>query len=154
MTGNRLSKPLHERFWEKVNRLPGEDGCWEWTGSIDAWGYGQFWYNDRPLKAHRWIFEMASGPLPEGYLACHKCDNRRCVRIGHLFAGTGQDNSDDAVRKGRFSRHGTKKLPAEVKSGIATMHAEGKSLREVADHFKVSVKTAHKYVRAEKVHFK
>ena len=29
-----------ERFWSKVSKQP--TGCWEWTGSLDKSGYGNF----------------------------------------------------------------------------------------------------------------
>lgn len=35
----RITRPLLDRFWEKVDRL-GPDECWPWTGSVDQHGYG------------------------------------------------------------------------------------------------------------------
>lgn len=33
---------VEDRFWAKVNKLDGEDACWEWTAWRSKHGYGQF----------------------------------------------------------------------------------------------------------------
>lgn len=91
-----------ERFMSKVD-TSGE--CWEWTGAIKAKGYGAFWQNGRSIRAHRFSWELHCGPIPDGLMVLHHCDNRRCVRPEHLFLGTAQDNILDAYQKGRVERH-------------------------------------------------
>jgi len=54
------------------------------------------------VYAHRLAWELTYGPIPDGMLVCHHCDNPICCRPDHLFLGTPSDNMQDALRKGRF----------------------------------------------------
>jgi hypothetical protein len=105
-----------ERFWSKVDKSAGPDGCWPWIGArFKRTGYGQFGYQGRPQAAHR-VGKILAGepPLGPGLDACHTCDNRLCCNPAHTFWGTRLENVQDMVRKGRNSRgpeHGQATLP-------------------------------------------
>lgn len=104
--------PVGDRFWPHVAKSA---GCWEWTGSRHRNGYGQFYYRG-PAMAHRVSWELANGPVPDGMLVCHRCDNPPCVRPDHLFLGTQADNLVDMVSKGR---HWTAHHPERLSRGDA-----------------------------------
>lgn len=99
-----------ERFWTKVDRSAGPEGCWLWTAA--TWKppstYGQFPHRGKLLRAHRVSYELAHGPIPEGLVVCHTCDTPRCVNPSHLWVGTNADNTRDRDRKGRHRWRKTK----------------------------------------------
>jgi predicted DNA-binding protein (UPF0251 family) len=92
------------RFWSKVNKSAGPDGCWLWTASAHPRGYGRFGLRGRTVYAHRLSYELAYGDILDGLDVCHSCDHPSCQNPAHLFAGTRGDNMADAVNKGRTAR--------------------------------------------------
>lgn len=44
---------------------------------------------------------LINGPIRDGLYVLHKCDNRLCVRVDHLFLGTQKENLADMRSKGR-----------------------------------------------------
>lgn len=93
--------PLTERFWRKVDKSAGPEGCWPWTGSRHGFGYGFVSAGGKRRGAHRVSWELANGPIPDGLSVCHRCDNPPCVNPAHLFLGTVGDNTRDMMAKGR-----------------------------------------------------
>ena len=63
-----------------------ENGCWEWTGTINLDGYGVHRWNGRQVKAHRLVYEMFCDEDISGVIVHHKCKNIRCVNPKHLEA--------------------------------------------------------------------
>ncbi len=80
---------------------PTTEGCIETTWARSSDGYGRRWVGGRHVRAHRYAWEMANGPVPDGLAVLHHCDNPPCVNPAHLFLGTLGDNNKDRARKGR-----------------------------------------------------
>ncbi|MCK4232488.1 HNH endonuclease [candidate division WOR-3 bacterium] len=93
-------------------------GCWNVVSHIpDSVGYIQIKRNCRQTRAHRYSWELACGPIPNGLFVRHHCDNPICINPEHLFLGTNKDNMQDAARKGKIPHfhgeaHGSHKLTA------------------------------------------
>lgn len=119
------------KFWLLVDRQP--DGCWQWLGFRDRWGYGQF---ERNTKAHQQSYRYVNGPIPSGMVICHSCDNPSCVRPDHLFAGTWLDNSRDMAGKGRAH---FQKVDRALYDDIRRAYAAGGvTQKELGDQFGLS----------------
>jgi hypothetical protein len=88
-----------ERLWKRTT--VDANGCWVWGGTVNTKGYGEFSCRNKPTRLHRFSFAFHKGPIPEGKLICHTCDNRRCWNPEHLWAGTNKENMVDCSRKGR-----------------------------------------------------
>lgn len=147
---------VQKRFWSKVKDC-GDGKCAEWAGARSA-GYGRFNLGKGLgiQLAHRVSWEFANGPIPEGLYVCHRCDNRACVKVDHLFLGTAQDNSTDALSKGRIergtshwskrhpdlwiegSKHSCSKLTSEQVGEIVSCSKKGLSTRNIARLFSIS----------------
>ncbi len=78
-------------------------GCWIWQRCMTKRGYGYIGVSGYNQFAHRLSYLIHRGPLLPGQVVCHKCDTPSCINPNHLFAGTMQDNTRDAVRKGRMT---------------------------------------------------
>lgn len=104
----RFSDP-DKYLWEHIDKKH-PSGCWVYSGAVDQHGYGRpaKIFPDRVKRryyAHRRVYEIECGPIPEGMHVLHKCDNPPCCNPKHLFLGTHMDNMKDKRAKGREARH-------------------------------------------------
>lgn len=110
-------------------------GCMEFTGCVQGNGYARATVNRKTDYAHRHVYRLLKGEIPEGMDVCHTCDNRKCINPDHLFLGSRLDNMQDAKAKGRISageKHSSA-VPKGEKSHNAKLTAiKVKVIREVA----------------------
>lgn len=120
-----LSQKDIARFWSKVDKSAGSDGCWVWKTRTDRDGYGRFCANDKTYGAHRIAYRLIVGEIPDELCVLHNCpdgDCSSCVNPSHLWLGTAAENNVDRKNKGRGGcgkgeRHGTVTHPERVARG-------------------------------------
>lgn len=71
---------LEERLGRRI--APRPDGCWGWDGGKRAYPTVNVYGENR--AAHRLVYEILVGPIPDGHHLHHECENTRCVNPAHL----------------------------------------------------------------------
>lgn len=135
------ARPIEARLFAKIDKR-GPDECWPWTARSQVEGYGYMTVSTGVnALAHRKVFELAHGPIPEGLDVCHHCDNPPCCNPAHLFSGTRTDNVRDSKAKGRHAhgeKHGGAKL---TESQVLAIRAANGTQREIAARFHIGQQT-------------
>lgn len=78
-----------------------DDGCHEWTAGTDNHGYGVLKVDGEVRRATRLSWQVRYGPIPDGLVVMHLCDNPPCINPDHLVLGTHGANVRDALNKRR-----------------------------------------------------
>lgn len=119
-------------------------GCWEVNKSL-AKGYPMIKVVGKQWRCSRLYYTYVNGPIPDGMLVCHTCDNPLCVNPEHLFLGTPRDNNHDMITKGRLKPpkgegHHATSLTVEDVVRIRETYAQGNVTQyELADQYNVTV---------------
>ncbi len=108
MTYIRPIIPVKERLLASC-KPNGKTGCWDWVRYVypdkhPTIGTGlKRLGNSKKVKAHRVSYEIFVGPIPDGLVVRHKCDNKLCVNPEHLEVGTQRDNLLDKIERGQHN---------------------------------------------------
>jgi hypothetical protein len=84
-------REARDRFFDKIEFIPFHE-CWEWIGSKNPKGYGNFNYKNKTTSAHRVMFELTYGSVDKDLDVDHICRNRGCVNPRHLRQVTHKQN--------------------------------------------------------------
>lgn len=88
-------------IWKYVSALE-EGECWPYLGGRFGNGYGRFNMKNTSYGAHAIAYEVSSGPIPNGMVVMHKCNNKICCNPNHLVAGTILENTQHASASRAF----------------------------------------------------
>lgn len=99
--------------------------CWIWQGPVYGSGYGAA---SKEL-AHRWAYERARGPIPQGLTIDHLCCVPLCVNPDHLEVVTMAENC---------RRRPTNKLTADDVATMRRLGEEGNAQTTLAKRFGVT----------------
>lgn len=95
----KVDLSLLKRLFSRVNfdgpvpeHRPDLGNCWVCVKNVRPNGYGKLTYKSEDLSAHRLVFSLFVGDIPEGLDLDHLCRNRACVRPHHLEPTTRLEN--------------------------------------------------------------
>lgn len=106
--------------------------------------------NGKWMNAHRAVWVLTFGEIPNGMMVLHKCDTTRCINTAHLFLGTQLDNIQDCISKGRKNpARGEKlsKITSEDVRKILALRGCGFSVPEIARAVPVSESAIYKIIQ-------
>lgn len=83
-------KQILDRFWSKTD-LTGP--CWNWKAGKDRYGYGEFRFDGKMVRSHRFSYEQYFGKIHSDVKLDHLCRNRGCVNPTHLEIVTSKENT-------------------------------------------------------------
>lgn len=114
--------------------------CWEWQMSCMKAGYGQLFVAGKNNYTHRLMYQLMTGPIPEGLELDHLCRNRKCCNPAHLEAVTSKENtrrgqSNEASKNKTHCKQGHEFTPENTRRHKSTggrycrtcMNARGKA---------------------------
>jgi hypothetical protein len=120
--GSGLMPTPLERLNRKIIPEP-NTGCWLWLGCLCHDGYPQTRWpvTQKRGYAHRLVYELMVGPIPDSHELDHTCFVRDCVNPDHLRPLTPTENKkyrkvpgvskEELVRRGRERARENRKDP-------------------------------------------
>lgn len=137
--------PDLDRLMTRVEKTKG--GHWMWTGSRFGLNreYGQVNLHKQRMGAHRAMWILLRGPIPDGLDLLHQCGQTLCINPAHLRPGTHKENLQEAVdaRGGkhwapRGEQHPYAKLTQAQVDTIRRRQAEGALQSDLAREYGVT----------------
>lgn len=87
--------------WNFIDTRNGDTSvCWPWIGALSGKqrDRGYISIDGQKQLAHRVVYELVNGPIPDGLVIRHMCNNGTCCNPTHLVAGTRGENEQDKVK--------------------------------------------------------
>jgi hypothetical protein len=123
-----MGRPIFPDYKAHCRILP--NGCWEWARPCTHRYPRGTWNGIRDL-AHRHVYRLTRGPIPDGMEILHSCDNGLCLNPDHLRAGTHQENMREAAERGlthvpehkrKLSDHAVREIRRRAANGELPLH--------------------------------
>ena len=118
-------------------------------------GYGLAKIKNRKYAAHRLAWIIKNGDIANDIMVLHRCNNKPCCNVDHLYLGTHQDNMDQAKIDGLFNspkglQHYAAKLNHEKIYEIIDRVSNGETQSIVAKHFGLNQGTVSRLVNKKR----
>jgi len=108
---------LNKKTGQTIRYAVNSNGCWICVShKPEISGYPRIKCKGVHSKAHRHVYKLYNGDIPESVLIRHTCDERTCINPAHLIPGSHADNIRDAVERGRMHSKLTKEQVLEIRA--------------------------------------
>ncbi len=142
------SIPAFEFVRESLLHIPDNDACLEWPrGRRNGYGNAYDPVKMRNRYAHQIAYELTFGSIPSGLDVLHKCDNRKCVNIAHLYVGTAKQNVADKIERSKW--YGRMKFNSQTIERCKVLYSEGMTQQAIADLLGVDQTSVSRFVRGK-----
>lgn len=146
----KLQRDLHARVYSSIEvDLSDPDGCWLWNRRVGTFGYGMVSFNGANVGAHRLMYQLRVGPIPEGMFVCHRCDNPPCCNPEHLFLGTTEDNTSDKMTKGREARGEMVNTCKLTEADVLAIRADPRKYADICNDYGIGMSQVSRIKRRE-----
>ena len=123
--------------------------CWPYQGKVGSAGYPLIRFEGKQWLLHRLVYLKYRGPLLDGMVIMHVCENKLCLNPTHLRQDTQSSNITQACTTGVW-RSGTTKIERHERVAVLELLRQGKSRKEVCKLFNVSNSTLSRLVSQAK----
>jgi DNA invertase Pin-like site-specific DNA recombinase len=130
---------------KKIEYEVASNGCYVCTShKPNSNGYPVKRYKGHHIHMSRYIYLTQKGPIADGLVVRHTCDNPRCINPAHLILGTQADNIHDMIERGRdrtsfpCSDNPRSILKKDDIPTIIELFKNGMKYDEIAEKYKVS----------------
>jgi len=139
---DRLFRMLKDDHMKRVRWIiDSETGCWKWALYVGPSGYGMQTKGGQPGYAHRFAYEEAYGPIPEGHYVRQICGNRLCCNPKHLEAVLDYPNATMRATAAATKRNDENCALAE------RLRASGNSYQEIGAVMGVAGSTVRRWLK-------
>lgn len=138
-------------FNDHVTIPPNAEDCWTWRSWAPHSKHQLSTYKGETMLAHRRSYRMFNGPLSQGLVIMHHCDNPSCVNPKHLSQATQDANMKDCKDKGRFaSQAGSKNKAAKLnEQQVIEIYNSPSSIDDLAAKYNVATTTINAILRGQ-----
>jgi hypothetical protein len=117
---------------------------------VDKDGYPRLKVNQRMWRLSRYLHTLLYGPIPDGMVVAHSCNEPACLNPEHFYLCTPQQNSADAARDRLYrygkANHKTRWSDEEIIK-MMNLYDDGMTQREIGTLFNIKQERVSECIR-------
>jgi len=128
----KLTQSRRQKIVKTLNkyRIIDEKGCFGWKGATREGSSPSIYVEGTPIGAHRCTWMVEKGKIPYGHYVLHKCNNKACTKVEHLYLS---NKRGPKVTKTMIKRPGVARLAMNIPIYLMT------SIKEMAQKYNQTI---------------